>query len=167
MSARKMHADGLDIDGPLVGRLLAAQFPRWADLPIEPVQSAGTVNAICRLGDDMAVRVPRVQSSGEQVEKEQWWLPKLAPLLPLSIPVPLAKGIPAEGYPCYWSVYQWFEGETAAIERIADPLQAATDLGQFVAALQRIDPLSVLQRVSDRERPRTGPDQRTRRCYHC
>jgi aminoglycoside phosphotransferase (APT) family kinase protein len=87
------------------------------------------------------VRLPRVQGTSEQVDKEQWWLPKLAPLLPLSIPVPLAKGLPGEGYPCHWSVYQWFEGEMAAIERIADPLQAATKLGQFVAALQQIDPI--------------------------
>ncbi len=48
-----------DIDTPLVSRLIAAQFPRWAGLPITRVPSAGTDNAIYRLGDDMAVRLPR------------------------------------------------------------------------------------------------------------
>jgi aminoglycoside phosphotransferase (APT) family kinase protein len=140
MPAGRMHADEIDTDASLVRRLLAAQFPQWADLPIEPVHSAGTDNAIYRLGRDMAVRLPRIHWATGQVDKEHQWLPRLAPLLPLIIPVPLAKGEPAEGYPWQWSVYRWLEGENATIERIADPLQAATVLAQFVAALQRIDP---------------------------
>jgi aminoglycoside phosphotransferase (APT) family kinase protein len=140
MPAGKMHADEVDTDVALVGRLLAAQFPQWADLPVEPVRSAGTDNALYRLGDDMAVRLPRIQSATGQVDKEHRWLPRLAPLLPLAIPVPLAKGTPGEGYPWRWSVYRWLEGETATIGRIADPRQAARDLAHFIAALQRIDP---------------------------
>jgi aminoglycoside phosphotransferase (APT) family kinase protein len=54
----------------------------------------------------------------------------------------LAKGIPGENYPWHWSVYRWLEGESAAIERIANPCQAAMELAQFIAALQRIDPAS-------------------------
>jgi aminoglycoside phosphotransferase (APT) family kinase protein len=140
MRTGKMHADEVDTDVSLVRRLLAAQFPQWADLPIEPVESAGTDNAIYRLGEDMAVRLPRIHWAIGQVEKEQRWLPKLAPHLPLAIPVPLAKGNPAEGYPWHWSVYPWLEGENATIERIADPRQAAADLAHFITALQRIDP---------------------------
>jgi aminoglycoside phosphotransferase (APT) family kinase protein len=140
MPAGKMHIDEVDTDVSLVGRLLAGQFPQWADLPIEPFHSDGTDNAIYRLGDDMAVRLPRISWATGQVEKEQRWLPRLAPLLPLAIPLPLGKGIPADGYPWLWSVYQWLEGENPTIERIADPRQAATDLAQFVAALHRIDP---------------------------
>ncbi len=140
MSAGKMHIDEVDVDVALVGRLLAAQFPQWANLPIAPVHSAGTDNALYRLGDDMAVRLPRIEGATGQVDKEHQWLPRLALHLPLAIPVPLAKGTPGEGYPWYWSVYRWLEGENATIERIADPGQAARDLAQFVAALQRIDP---------------------------
>jgi Phosphotransferase enzyme family len=106
MSRSKMHADEVELDASLVGRLLATQFPQWADLPIEPVHSGGTDNAIYRLGDDMAVRLPRIYAATEQVEKEHLWLPRLAPLLPLAIPVPLGKGTPAEGYPWHWSVYR-------------------------------------------------------------
>ncbi|GAC1577600.1 MAG: aminoglycoside phosphotransferase family protein [Ktedonobacteraceae bacterium] len=140
MSAGKMHIDEVDVDVSLVGRLLAAQFPLWANLPIEPIHSVGTDNAIYRLGNDMAVRLPRIEGATWQVDKEHQWLPRLAPLLPLAIPTPLVKGTPGEGYPWHWSVYQWLEGETMTIEHIADPNQAACDLAQFVTALQRIDP---------------------------
>jgi len=138
--AGKMHADEVDTDVSLVRRLLAAQFPQWADLPIEPVPSAGTDNTIYRLGEDMTVRLPRIGWAIGQVEKEQRWLPQLAPQLALAIPVPLAQGSPAEGYPWHWSVYSWLEGENATIERIGDLREAAADLAEFVAALQRIDP---------------------------
>ncbi len=135
-----MHADEVDTDASLVRRLLAAQFPHWADLRIEPVQSVGTDNAIYRLGDDMCVRLPRIHRAAPKVDKEHQWLPRLAPHLPLAIPVPLAKGKPAEGFPLSWLVCRWLPGENAAIGRIADMRQAAIDLAQFISALQRIDP---------------------------
>lgn len=134
-----MHSDELAIDVSLVRRLLAAQFPKWADLPIEPVESVGTDNAIYRLGDDMAVQLSRIGWAIGQVEKEHRWLPRLAPHLPLAIP-PLARGIPAEGHPWHWSVYRWLEGENATIGRIADLRQAATDLAGFVACSGSIRP---------------------------
>jgi aminoglycoside phosphotransferase (APT) family kinase protein len=140
MPAEKMHADEIDIDSTLVARLVAAQFPEWADLPIERVGSAGTDNTIYRLGEHMAVRLPRRQKNTVQLEKERRWLPRLAPLLPLAIPVPLAVGEPADGYPFAWSIYPWLKGETATVERIGDLGRAATDLARFVAALQRVDP---------------------------
>ncbi len=139
MPAGKMHIDEVDTDLSLVVRLLSTQFPQWADLPIEPVHSAGTDNALYRLGEDMAVRLPRIHWATGQVDKEHEWLPKLAPFLPLAIPVPLAKGEPGEGYPWHWSVYRWLPGEDATSERITNPRRAATDLAQFIADLQRID----------------------------
>jgi aminoglycoside phosphotransferase (APT) family kinase protein len=140
MSGRKMHADEMDTDVRLVGRLLAGQFPQWAHLPLEPVPSAGTDNALYRLGDDMAVRLPRIQWAVEDVDKEHQWLPRLAPLLPVAVPVPLGKGEPAEGYPWHWSIYPWLDGENPAVDGITDPGSLATELAQFVAALHRIDP---------------------------
>jgi aminoglycoside phosphotransferase (APT) family kinase protein len=146
-----MHADEVDTDATLVRRLLIAQFPQWAGLPIEPVRSAGTDNAIYRLGDDLAVRLPRIHWAVGQVEKEQRWLPRLAPHLRLAIPVPFAKGAPGEGYPWHWSVGPWLEGENATVDRIRDLREAATDLAAFIAALQRIDPTGG---------PRPGPTER-------
>jgi aminoglycoside phosphotransferase (APT) family kinase protein len=134
-----MHADEVDIDVSLVRRLLAAQFPQWAGLPIEPVASAGTDNAIFRLGADMAVRLPRHPGATGQVEKERRWLPRLAPLLPLAIPVQLATGAPSDDYAWPWSVHRWLEGEPATVDLIADPRQAATDLGSIHHGLAAID----------------------------
>ncbi len=139
MSTAKMHADEVPTDAGLVRRLLAAQFPQWAGLPIAPCPSSGTDNAIYRLGVDRTVRLPRIHWAVGQVAKEQRWLPVLAPLLPLAIPVPLAMGVPGEGYPWHWSVYPWLAGENVTAERIANPRQLATDLAGFILALQRID----------------------------
>src|SRR6266487_4349959 len=137
---KKMHSDEVDTDSVLVRRLLAEQFPHWAGLPIEPVLPKGTDNALYRLGEEMVVRLPRRERTAETLAKERRWLPRLEPLLPHAVPVPLAEGVPGEGYPFAWSIYTWLEGETATAEGTADPDQLATDLGQFVAALQQIDP---------------------------
>jgi aminoglycoside phosphotransferase (APT) family kinase protein len=155
-----MHADEFDTDVSLVRRLLAAQFPRWADLPVEPVPSMGTVNALYRLGDGMVVRLPRVERWAAHLERELRWLPTLAPRLPLAIPTPLATGNPGEGYPWRWAVYRWLPGETWAVERIADVRAAATDLARFVAALQRLDPAGAPP--AGRGGPLAGRDAPTR-----
>ncbi|QBD83350.1 aminoglycoside phosphotransferase family protein [Ktedonosporobacter rubrisoli] len=135
-----MHSDEVDIDSSLVGRLLAAQFPQWAHLPIKPVLSAGTDNAIYRLGADMAVRLPRIEGAIDQINKELLWLPRLAPHLPLAVPVPLAVGAPGESYPWNWSIYKWLEGESADNQRTFDKDQAARDMAQFIVALHQLDP---------------------------
>jgi len=135
----RMHADEVHTDVALVRRLLSVQFPEWAALPIERVASSGTDNALYRLGDDMVVRLPRIHWAVGGVDKDFRWLPVVAPLLPVAIPVPLAKGTPAEGYPWEWGVYRWLEGENPTIDRIADPNSLARDSAQFVEALHRID----------------------------
>lgn len=134
-----MHADEVVTDTALVRRLLAEQYPRWADLSITPVTSAGTDNALYRLGDELVARLPRIHWAAGQAEKEYRWLPRLAPHLPLAIPTPLALGAPDAGYPWHWSIHRWLAGENATLARLADPRQAATMLARFVGALQRID----------------------------
>ena len=140
MTTGEMQAEEVDIDASLVRRLLAAQFPRWAHLPITPAVPQGWDNRTFRLGANMSVRLPSAEGYEPQVDKEHRWLPRLAPLLPLPIPVPLAKGVPGEGYPFNWSVYRWLEGQTATAGRIADVRRFATALAGFLRALQRIDP---------------------------
>jgi aminoglycoside phosphotransferase (APT) family kinase protein len=135
-----MHSDEFKIDVSLVARLIESQFPAWASLPIEPVTSTGTDNAMYRLGDDMAVRLPRIPSAVRQVDLEWSWLPRLAPLLPVAIPSPLGRGRPAEGYLWPWSVYSWLEGGNPNHDRLSEPGLLVADLAGFVAALHRIDP---------------------------
>jgi aminoglycoside phosphotransferase (APT) family kinase protein len=134
-----MHADELDIDEALVGRLIAGQFPQWARLPVRRVPSSGTDNAIFRLGDALAVRLPRIHWAVDQVAKEQQWLPRFAPRLPLAVPVPLARGEPAEGYPHDWSVVPWLAGDNATAGRLPDLRRAAADLARFLLALRRLE----------------------------
>ena len=81
-----MHADEVDTDSSLVQRLIAGQFPEWADLPVEAVFPLGTDNANYRLGDDKLVRLPRQESKVAGLERELEWLPVFAPALPLPIP---------------------------------------------------------------------------------
>jgi aminoglycoside phosphotransferase (APT) family kinase protein len=138
MAAPKMHAEEVETDVALVRRLLAGQFPHWAELPIDPVVSYGTDHDIYRLGNGLAARLPRIGWATKQVAKEAEWLPRLAPHLPLAVPVQLAMGDPAEGYPFTWSVYEWLPGENAN-GTIGDLDQAAVDLAAFVTALRWVD----------------------------
>jgi aminoglycoside phosphotransferase (APT) family kinase protein len=128
------------IDDTLVRRMVTTQFPHWADLPVRSVAAGGWDNRSFHLGDGMIVRLPASADYAAQVEKEHRWLPKLAPLLPLPIPTPLATGKPASGYPWRWSIYRWIDGDTATPERIRDLSGFAASLAQFLVALQRIDP---------------------------
>ena len=131
----------VQIDIPLVRRLVATQFPQWASLAVVQVESAGWDNTIFRLGPDLAVRLPRRRIGAEQVRKEHQWLPVLAPHLPLAVPVPLGHGVPGDGYPWHWTVCPWLKGELAALTRDADMGRVAMSLARFIAALQAIDPI--------------------------
>ncbi len=131
--------DAARIDADLVRRLVAGQFPQWASLPVRPVPKAGWDNDTYRLGDDLSVRLPRYERWVGQVAREQTWLPRLGPRLPLAVPVPVGRGEPAEGYPFPWSVLRWLPGEPVAPERVADPERLALDLAGFLRALQAID----------------------------
>lgn len=135
----RMHDDEIAIDAGLARRLLVSQHPQWVALPIERVPSAGTDNAIYRLGDELAMRLPRISWAVEVVAKEQRWLPVLGPHLPLAVPLPVASGEPEAAFPYPWGVVQWLPGELATLERLDDPVQAALDLAAFVHALRRVD----------------------------
>ena len=134
-----MHIDELPVDDALARRLVDEQFPDWAGLQITRVLPAGTDNAIFRLGDELAVRIPRVDGRTQPGGKEVEWLPRIAPLLPLETHVPVAQGRPSGDFPWYWDVYTWVDGETRDALDI-DAVQAARDLAGFVAALRSIDP---------------------------
>ncbi|MFC0431184.1 aminoglycoside phosphotransferase family protein [Kutzneria buriramensis] len=136
----RMHADEIDIDSGLVRRLLAAQFPHWADLPIERVDSSGTDNAMYRLGSELAVRLPRRQFVADGLRKEQHWPAVLAPQLPVEVPVPVAVGEPDDDFPFPWAVLRWIDGRNPVVGALADPEALALDLAEFVQALRKIDP---------------------------
>lgn len=134
-------------DSALAHALVAEQFPAWSNLPVSRAGAPSTDNDIYRLGDHMAVRLPRRASATVSIGKEHAWLPRLAPALPTPIPLPIARGEPAAGYPYSWGVVQWLGGAPPgpadqASERLAQ------DLARFVAALHAVDPA---------DGPRFGP----------
>jgi aminoglycoside phosphotransferase (APT) family kinase protein len=110
------------LDSAFVAGLLAEQHPDLAHLPLQAVD-AGWDNALFRLGDDLAVRLPRRAAAAPLIVHEQRWLPLLADRLTLPIPAPLHIGTPARGYPWHWSIVPWLTG-VAADQQAPDAAQA-------------------------------------------
>jgi len=141
MSAARMHADEAEMDAGLVRRLIADQFPQWAALPVERVPSGGTVNAVFRLGGELAVRMPLTAGGAKDVDLEYTHLPRLAAVLPLPVPEPVAKGEPGGGYPYPWSVCRWLPGTILPPDAgVAAPGPLAGQLAGFVNAMRAADP---------------------------
>lgn len=124
----------------LVRRLVVAQFPQWAELPVVPVEADGWDNRTYRLGDELTVRLPTHDRYVAGVAKEDRWLPLLAPHLPLPVPVPVATGRPTASYPHPWSVRRWIPGHPATSAPVADPAAFAGSLAAFLLALWAVDP---------------------------
>ncbi|MGX2998814.1 aminoglycoside phosphotransferase family protein [Streptomyces sp. JNUCC 64] len=122
----------------LVRRLVDTRFPRWAALPLTRYEPGGSDHVIHRLGDGLSVRLPRHPDAVGQGAKESVWLPRLAPRLPLAVPVPVAAGEPGHGYPWPWSVTRWLDGEVATVAALGDSVAAARALAGFLTALHRI-----------------------------
>ncbi len=120
------------IDIELVKELLRLQCPDLEDLPLSKV-ATGWDNEMYRLGDELAVRLPRRDVAAPNLTNEQRWLPALAAGLPIRVPVPLFNGTPALGYPFHWSVVNWATGSTAASSDL-NPTTAVKMAG-FLAAL--------------------------------
>ncbi|MFF0270086.1 aminoglycoside phosphotransferase family protein [Kribbella sp. NPDC004536] len=134
------HQDGrAGIDADLVRRLVAQQFPQWADLPVTPVKVDGWDNRTYRLGTDLTARLPTAESYVAAVAKEHTWLPRLAPQLPVEIPSAVALGKPAFSYPHPWAIRRWISGETASVESVRDLHVFARSIAEFILALQSAD----------------------------
>lgn len=125
------------IDAALVARLLADQHPDLAALPLQAVD-AGWDNALFRLGDQLAVRLPRRAAAATLIAHEQRWLPHLANRLALPVPVPCRTGNAGRGYPWRWSIQSWLPGHAADLHPPA-PAQAAA-FAAFLRSLHRPAP---------------------------
>lgn len=147
----RMHDDEVHLDTELVARLVRTQFPDLAHLPVRAVGSVGTqpsigtVNAVYRIGADLCARLPRVAHWAADLEREQRWLPILAPRLSLAVPEPVGAGRPDGSYPFPWAVYRWIDGRPYDDGLVPDAggggeRRAAADLARFVAELRRIEP---------------------------
>jgi aminoglycoside phosphotransferase (APT) family kinase protein len=99
-------------DAERVRALLRLQHPDLAGLPVRELVSAGG-NRLWRLGDVLAVRLPRSPSAAQRLCRQHRWLPSLASALPLPVPVPLRIGAPSALFPLHWTVARWLPGEPA------------------------------------------------------
>lgn len=138
-SGIRMHDEEVERDVARVRQLLQEQFLKWADLSIEPVRSAGTDNAMFRLGNSMVARLPRTPAEVAQVERETSVAAGVGAAPAAGRSGTRRDGTPGEGYCWTWSVYRWLDGENATTAPPADLHHAALELAGFVNALRRID----------------------------
>ncbi len=144
------------IDEGLIRGLLERQLPQFAGLPLWPA-AHGWDNEMWRLGADLVVRLPRRREAAQLLRHEVRWLPVLARQLPVSIPTPVAGGVPDDTYPYPWAVLPWLPGHPASSLAPSQRDAYAGEFGQALRALHRVAP-------SDAPiNPFRGGDLRTRR----
>jgi aminoglycoside phosphotransferase (APT) family kinase protein len=138
-----MHHDELSVPPETVRALVDTQFPRWRDLPIRRVASAGTVNAVFRIGDRLTARFPL---SGRDAEPARRWLEQEADAARellgrtrFPTPEPVAIGEPGAGYPLPWSVQTWIPGVVATVHDPGESVAFAQDLAEFITGVRAID----------------------------
>ena len=138
-----MHADQLHVSEDTVRRLVAEQFPQWKELALREVRTAGTVNAIFRIGDELAARFllraqdPTQARADLTAEAAAVW--ELANASTVPTPEPVALGEPGHGYPLPWSIQTWLPGSDATVDDPAGSIEFARDLAAFVASLRAAD----------------------------
>ncbi len=157
----KLHEDEFEISASLVRGFLLSQFPEWAGLPLQLHEGSGTVSVVFRLGDALAVRLPRSPSFATEADLLVSVGEILPDDLPLEVPRLRAVGSPAAGYPCQWLITDWLPGSTPQAEELAHSQPAARDLGEFVARLRAIEPGGFVVRHY-RGEPLRRRDARTR-----
>jgi aminoglycoside phosphotransferase (APT) family kinase protein len=164
-----MHDGQLDVSAGMVRELVAGQFPAWRGLAVRAVESAGTVNAIFRIGDRLAARFPLVGAHYAQVraqlETEAAAGRELAGRTRFGTPEPVALGQPGAGYPLPWSVQTWLAGVTATEVDPGGSVPFARDLAEFITAVRAIDTHGRVFRGSGRGGELRGHEQWVQTCF--
>ena len=124
----------LDLSNTVVQRLVRDQRPDLGDCPLARVAN-GWDNATFRLGDDLAVRLPRRAEAVPLILHEQRYLTDIARRSPVAVPVPVHAGRPTSDFPWPWSIVRWVPGAAAADVGPAGRGQAAEGLADFLLSL--------------------------------
>jgi|tagenome__1003787_1003787.scaffolds.fasta_scaffold20874668_2 aminoglycoside phosphotransferase (APT) family kinase protein len=138
-----MHPEQIRVDEHTARRLIHDQFPEWRGMSVESMHTAGTVNAIFRIGSDLAARFPLLAQEPE----ETWrWLRaeaeaarEFASAATVPTTQPIALGAPGDGYPLPWSVQTWLPGPDATVEDPEGSTEFAHDLAALISGLRRAD----------------------------
>jgi aminoglycoside phosphotransferase (APT) family kinase protein len=137
-----MHADEVPVSTGVVRALIASQFPRWSGLPVTRLDTPGTVNAVFRIGDALAARLPLRGADPATVrrglESEAAAARELAAATRFPVPEPVAIGEPGPGYPLPWSVQTWLPGVSGDRDDPARSAPFARDLAEFIGGVRAI-----------------------------
>ena len=138
-----MHDDELVVDVVVVRELIRVQLPQWAHLPVGALQTAATVNAIFRVGDELTarflLRAAAPAAVREELLREATAAQEFAAVSPVPSPRPVALGAPGPGYPLPWSVQSWLPGTDGVSEDPGGSHAFAEDLGRLLLRLRRAD----------------------------
>ncbi len=120
---------------------ISSQFPTWSTLEIKEVEAQGNDNITFRLGDQMLIRIPSADRYAEKVFKEQEWLEKISLQLDVTIPVPIALGLPTEHIPFHWSIYRWIDGKSLNLidKKDLNLDLLAAQVASFLLKLHKVD----------------------------
>jgi aminoglycoside phosphotransferase (APT) family kinase protein len=137
-----MHDDQLAVPTDTVRALVGEQFPEWRRLPVKLVHASGTVNAIFRIGDELAARFPLRPGDPAKVrrelEAETAAAGELAGRTRFRTPEAVAIGDPGSGYPLPWLVQTWLPGITAIEDDPGESVAFAHDLAEFIGGVRAI-----------------------------
>ena len=130
-------------DPGVVTALLGDQAPHLADLPVRVSPGSGSSNWVFRLGDEMAVRLPRTDRYVPDLLNEIRWLPHIAPRVGSPVPEIIATGEASQVFPRPWAVVSWVPGEHPLALDEAQQTELAETLGVFLQSLHAIDTTGV------------------------
>ncbi|KRB50777.1 aminoglycoside phosphotransferase [Rhizobium sp. Root708] len=138
-----MHSDQINIDKAHARDLIADQFPQFRGEEIIELATAGTVNAIFRIGDRHAARFPlRLMDPAEcarMLEVETKRSAEFHKCCPFPSPRPVGVGRQSPDYPLPWLVQTWIDGQVATPTGLANSTVFALDLSRLVAKLRTTD----------------------------
>ncbi|MFM9921223.1 phosphotransferase [Lacisediminihabitans sp. H27-G8] len=137
-----MHEGQVELAAEEVASAIAAQFKEFAGLPVERVESAGTVVAPFRVGEHVVARLPLVPTDSdvarENIRGEQAHAVVLAGLLDIAVPQMLGIGEPFEGYPGVWTLWTWLPGRSLDRLAVCRDVRLATDLATVLGSIQSL-----------------------------
>jgi aminoglycoside phosphotransferase (APT) family kinase protein len=124
----------VDVSAAVVRRLIRQQRPDLADRSLVRIAN-GWDNVTFRLGDELAVRLPRRPEAVPLILHEQQYLPGIASRSPAAVPVPVHAGRPTPYFPWPWSIVRWVHGTPAVGVGPPGRGPAAEGLAAFLIAL--------------------------------
>src|SRR5262245_16483907 len=126
----------LVVDEELARHLIATRFPEL-ELDDLVLVAEGWDNAVWLADEQWVFRFPQRAIATRGVALEIEVLPRVAPLLPLTVPVPVFHGVPGDDYPWPFFGYRFLPGREMVAAGLDDAARArlARPLGRFLRTL--------------------------------